>query len=269
MTKKNNFPKMLILMTLTMGAFSLALMLFATTRDQNNNKPISIDLSTFRLVQLEEPKVGDQIAIVDTTIGEVRFKLYPEYAPEAVNNFVKLAESGAYNDTYVFDAQNGAYSAMGAPNRNGSINGSYSQDSEHVERELHQNLWPFRGAVCMLNTTYDQTLKEKIFGGGTYYCGSRFIILNSVKFTEEFSQDVRDSSFSPELAEAFIKQGGIPNFSQQMTIIGQTYKGYDIVDKLASLENQENGDYLMPKEEIKVISVKIDKFADGDEIEKR
>ena len=137
MTKKNNFPKMLILMTLTMGAFSLALMLFATTRDQNNNKPISIDLSTFRLVQLEEPKVGDQIAIVDTTIGEVRFKLYPEYAPEAVNNFVKLAESGAYNDTYVFDAQNGAYSAMGAPNRNGSINGSYSQDSEHVERELH------------------------------------------------------------------------------------------------------------------------------------
>lgn len=269
MTKKNNFAKLIIMMTLTMGAFSLALMLFATARDQNNNPPIEIDFSTLKLAQLEDPKEGDPIAIVDTTLGEVRFRLYPEYAPENVKNFIALAESGAYDDTYVYDSQNGAYSSMGASDRNGSVKGGLSQSSERIERELHQNLWPFRGAVCLMNNTYEQSFKQKIFGGGTYYCGSRFSILNSVKFTDEFSAEVRESSLFPELGEAFIKKGGIPNFSQQITIIGQTYKGFDVVDELASLKNQDNGDYLTPIDDVKVISVKIDKFKDGDEIEKR
>lgn len=267
MTKKSNFGKMIIITALVMGTLSLGLMLLTTAREQNNSKSIEIDLSTVELVQLDDPKEGDPIAIVETTLGEVRFRLFPEYSPNAVNNFKSLAESGYYDDTYVFNAQEGAYSSLGAPNRDGSINGSFSDDQERVERELHQNLWPFRGAVCMMNNTYDRTFKQRILGGGTYYNGSRFNILNSVKFDEEFSEEIRSSSISSVLAEVFIKKGGIPNFSQQLTVIGQTYLGYDVVDKLASLETQDNGKFYTPKEDVKIISVKIDTFKSGDTVE--
>ena len=219
MTKKSNFGKMIIITALVMGTLSLGLMLLTTAREQNNSKSIEIDLSTVELVQLDDPKEGDPIAIVETTLGEVRFRLFPEYSPNAVNNFKSLAESGYYDDTYVFNAQEGAYSSLGAPNRDGDepasvfvvgkrggLGGELAEtsegerkggdDQERVERELHQNLWPFRGAVCMMNNTYDRTFKQRILGGGTYYNGSRFNILNSVKFDEEFSEEIRSSSIS-------------------------------------------------------------------------
>ena len=253
--------RIILILTIFMGALSLGLMILSDQREKNN-KSIVIDVDTMKLVQLEAPKEGDQIAIVDTTLGEIRFVLYPEYSPKAVENFVKLAESGYYDNTYVFDAQDGAYAGYGAKEKNGSAG---SDTDERIPRELHQDLWPFRGAVCMVNTEYSRTFKQKILGGGTYYCGSRFDILNSIAFTEKISDELRDNSVSTELAEAFITKGGIPNFSQQMTIIGQTYEGMDVVEKLASLETSDKGSYSTPKEDILINSVEIAVYTENDE----
>ncbi|MBQ3886118.1 MAG: peptidylprolyl isomerase [Ruminococcus sp.] len=253
--------RIILILTIFMGALSLGLMILSDQREKNN-KSIVIDVDTMKLVQLEAPKEGDQIAIVDTTLGEIRFVLYPEYSPKAVENFVKLAESGYYDNTYVFDAQDGAYAGYGAKEKNGSAG---DDTDERIPRELHQDLWPFRGAVCMVNTEYSRTFKQKILGGGTYYCGSRFDILNSIAFTEEISDELRDNSVSTELAEAFITKGGIPNFSQQLTIIGQTYEGFDVVDTIASLEYEEGGKYNTPKDDVMIRSIKIDKYSSDKE----
>lgn len=247
-----------------MGALSIALMLISNERERNNNQSITIDLGTMQLVQLEAPKDGDTIAVVDTTLGEFRFRLYPEYSPNAVANFISLAEKGYYDGTYVFDSKKGAYSSMGSSKPDGSVDGGFSQDQERIKRELHQNLWPFRGAVCLFSNTYEQTFKQKLLGGGTYYVGSRFTLLNSVKFDEEFSAEIRESSVSKKLADTFIEKGGIPNFSQQVTIIGQTYEGFDVVDKLASLETKDTGKYDAPAEEVKINSVKIEKYTSAE-----
>ena len=50
-----------------------------------------------------------------------------------------------------------------------------------------------------------------------------------------------------------------------MTVIGQTYEGLDVVEKLASLETVEGGSYSTPKEDIMIISVKIDKYSKNDD----
>lgn len=264
--KSNRLVRTILIFSIVMGTLSLMLMLFSTIR-RSNNIYISIDLETMKLVQLEEPQDGDPIAIVDTTLGEIRFVLYPQYSPNAVKNFTELAESGYYDNTYVFNAQSGAYSGMGTPNKDGSLAEGHDESRERIKRELHQDLWPFRGAVCCVNTTIERGLKERILGGGTYYCGSRFNILNSIKFDEEVSNEMRGYSVSDKLDDAFIEKGGIPNFSQQMTIIGQTYKGYDVVDALASLEAEENGDYRTPIEDVMIKSVKISTYSSEEEKE--
>jgi cyclophilin family peptidyl-prolyl cis-trans isomerase len=42
-------------------------------------------------------KPAHPIAVVETTKGTIKIKLYPEEAPKTVANFVKLAKSGFYN----------------------------------------------------------------------------------------------------------------------------------------------------------------------------
>lgn len=263
MKPKNNVTKMLIIFSLIMGAVTFIMLLIANLREKNDTY-IYIDPETMKLVQLEEPKEGDPIAIVKTTCGEFRFVLYPEYSPEAVKNFTELAKSGYYDGTWVYNVQEGAYAGMGADNSDGSVSGGYGTQKERVERELSQDLWPFRGAVCMVNNQVERTFLQKIIGGGTYYCGSRFNVLNSIKFDDDISEEMRKSSPSEELAEAFISKGGIPNFSQQMTVIGQTYEGFDVVDKLASLDGTEKNGYRIPDEEVKIISVTISEYSTED-----
>lgn len=261
MFKKNNAVRLVLIFTLIMGVSSLVIML-RNTLVARNNSYITIEAETMKLVQLDPPKDGDPIAIVDTTLGEYRFVLYPQYSPNAVANFTELAKQGYYNDTYVFHSDSGVYSAAGAPNKNGNAN---DNSHELVERELNQDLWPFKGAVLAMNTTFERSFKQKFLGGGTYYNGSRFMTLNTVEFSDEFKQEIRDYSESEKLADAFIEQGGVPNFSQQMTVIGQTYKGMDVVEKLASLEVQEMGAYKVPVQDVKIKSVVIGTYSAAEE----
>lgn len=260
MFKSNNVVRLVLIFTLIMGVSAFVMML-TNTLAASNKSYITVDPNTMKLVQLDGPKEGDPIAIVDTTIGEYRFVLYPEYSPNAVANFTELANQGYYNNTYVFHAESGAYSAAGAPNKDGTAN---DKSHELVKRELHQNLWPFKGAVLSMNTTIDQNLKQKILGGGTYYNGSRFMVLNTVEFNDEFKEELKQVSESEALADAFIKNGGIPNFSQQMTVIGQTYSGMDVVEKLASLKTQNTGNYKYPVDDIMINSVKISTYSSKD-----
>ncbi len=260
MIKKNHVVRIVLIFTLIMGVSSLVVML-GNVLSARQTAYITVDPNTIKLIQLDGPKDGDPIAIVDTTVGEYRFVLYPEQSPNAVANFVELANEGYYNNTYVFHSESGAYSAQGAPNQDGSAN---DNSHELVKRELHQDLWPFKGAVLAMNTTIKKSFKEKILGGGTYYNGSRFMVLNTIDFTDEFKEELKDVSESQKLADAFIEKGGVPNFSQQMTVIGQTYSGFDTIEKLASLETQDKGGYKFPVEDIMINSITISTYSEGE-----
>ncbi len=257
--KKNGLLKLVLILTAVMGLLTV-LLLFVSVKQAENNTYITIDPDTMKLIQLEPPEDGDTIAVVDTTLGEFRFVLYPEQSPNAVKNFIELAQSGYYDNTYVFSSESGAYSAMGSKLKNGEMPQGYDKSRELVERELSQDLWTFKGAVCSLNTTVDRSLKEKIFGGGTYFNGSRFAVINTIEFDDDTKQALLESSDNEKLNQAFIDNGGIPNFAQQMTVIGQTYEGFDVIEALANLETEDSGIYNIPKEDIMINSVVISEY---------
>lgn len=258
--KNGKLVKLLLVFILVTGVVSAVFMWGSVTKEKNN-KPINIDPETIELVQLNEPKEGDPIAIVDTTLGEYRFVLYPDRSPNAVKNFTELAEKGYYDNTYVFHADSGAYSAAGSPKKDGIVN--YAEPQEMIERELDQDLWPFKGAILAMNNQMKQTLKQKLLGGGTYYNGSRFIAVNTVEMDDELKQALKDYSSNEELADTFIKLGGVPNFSQQMTVIGQTYSGIEVVEKLSKLKTGEadKEGLRTPTEDIMINSVKISTYS--------
>lgn len=265
MNRKTNIIKPLIFLIILFSLIMLGYTIFSAY--MKSKTQMYVDTSSIELVQLDPPKDGDPIAVVETSLGEVRFVLYPQYSPNAVKNFTELAQSGYYDNTYVFHSESGAYSALGSTNRDGTLADGYDKERELIGRELHQNLWPLRGAVCCLTSTVDKTFFESMFGGGKYYCGSRFALINSIEMTDEIKEELLSSSGSEELAKAFAENGGVPNFSQRMTIIGQTYKGLDVVEKLANLEvyDSDDGIYKIPKEEVMIISVKIGEYSSQEE----
>ena len=68
--------KIILILTLVMGGLTLGL-LYAEGQREKNNTYITVNPDTMKLIQLEEPKNGDPIAIIDTTEGEIRMVLYP------------------------------------------------------------------------------------------------------------------------------------------------------------------------------------------------
>lgn len=46
-----------------------------------------------------KPQDGDQVAIMQTSVGRIVLMFFPQVAPKHVQNFIALAESGFYNGT--------------------------------------------------------------------------------------------------------------------------------------------------------------------------
>lgn len=250
-----------------MAAAVVSFIVFYLTVMISNQGYRYIDPDTLVLVQTEEIPEGSPTAIITTTKGEIRVVLYPQYAPETVAQFERLAEAGYYNDTYVFEAKNNAYFAAGAKNILGDLPDAATEEQEKLPRELHQNLWPFRGALCAMNTSVDTSFTKRLFKTETYYSGSRFLLVGTVDFTdEEFVQQFREASASEVLADTFLSWGGVPNFSQQLTVYGQTYAGLDVVDEIcsAALQAEHTGGYTPPMEDIKILTVTISEYGEED-----
>jgi peptidyl-prolyl cis-trans isomerase B (cyclophilin B) len=228
-----------------------------------------IDPETLVLVQMQEIPDGTPTAVIETSLGEIRAVLYPEYAPSTVSQFISLAEKGWYDNTYIFEVKNDVYFAAGSADSSGTLKTPPVFDNqEKIPLELHQNLWPFCGALCSLTTSKDTSFSKRLFKSEVSYTGSRFMFLNTVDFSdEEFAAQFREASGSQELADAFFQLGGVPNFSQQVTIFGQAYAGLDVIRQITSVQLAEQANaqgYTPPAEEIKILSVKISSYSQED-----
>ena len=223
-----------------------------------------IDMKTLELVQKETPENDDPVAVIKTSMGDIKAVLYPEYAPKAVESFTKLAEEGYYDNTYVFQSEPGVYFGAGSAEKNGDLGYKYNEASESVEQELNQNLWPFKGALCSMVTGQEGGFFKKLFGNSKTLNGSRFAVLNSVEFTEDFKKELLDTNKDDTtVADAFIELGGVPNLSQQITVFGQTYEGFDVIDKLTDLEVVQDEDEIkIPVDDVMIETIEISTYGE-------
>lgn len=239
----------------------LAFLYMLTTCFFSNNNTTKVDMNEVDLIQLNalENNIedGTPIAIITTSLGEIRVVLYEDVAPNTVQNFINLANQGYYDGTYIFRVQEGIYFAGGSANKNGDLNeDTFKEENETVEAEISEDLWPFKGAFMSISAKNGCS-------------GSRFVVVNSVDFTDEFKEELlsiysTDDEESGEsdtrLADAFIEYGGAPNISQEWTVFAQTYQGFDIIEKICSQEvldddsYQPTGDIIIEKVEISTYS---------------
>ncbi len=211
-------------------------------------------------IQLAPPKAGDKIAIIDTDYGEVRVVLYEDYAPKTVENFIKNAEEGIYDDMSVKGVRNDVYFLTGGwEDKKGNYTGRNNND-ELITNEYSVDLWPFAGALMG-------------FSDKAGCSDARWFIVNNdadtltVDAINELKDSVRDREDAIErekvlkMFDTFYETGGFFGLAGENTVFGQTYLGLDVVQKLTQIPANDED---QATKDVKIKSVKISEFKEGD-----
>ena len=253
-------PKMvkglLIVLTVTMLS-SFGLGLWANLTD---GYTAVLDYNDIELIQLDDPPSGSKAAVMHTTLGDMQFTLYPEQCPQTVKNFCDLAESGYYNGTYVFELAPSVFFAAGAASPDGALPANQADTpQERVPQETSPKLWPFRGALCAMQTKTEGGFWKILTKTQETFTGSRFLVCNSIEMTKDIKKGLEDvqNEALHEVGQVFLERGGIPNYAQQLTVFGQMTEGFEVLDAITSVEVTGEQDATRPKENITIDSVEI------------
>lgn len=213
-----------------------------STTASSETTETSVDLNKLALPQLDkEVKENEDLVELVTTEGKIKIKLFPEYAPKAVENFMTHAKDGYYDGTVFHRVMEDFMIQGGDPEGTGM--GGESIWGKGFEVEISPNLYHIRGALSMARA---QALDSQ---------GSQFFIVQN-------DQDMSDGlaiQFTPEKIIDAYKNGGAPSLDSNYTVFGQVIEGMDVVDKIAKadVKTSETGEASVPKKPVKVEKITI------------
>lgn len=99
--------------------------------------------------QLDSPKTGDTVAILETNLGTVKIKLFVKETPKTCANFIGLAKKGYYNGTIFHRVIRDFMLQGGDPTATGM--GGESIYGQEFEDEFAPGLTHVKGALSMAN----------------------------------------------------------------------------------------------------------------------
>ena len=198
-------------------------------------------------VQFASPVSGDKIAVMETSMGTIRIRLFPEHAPLTVENFVGLIEEGFYNDRNFHRVINDFMIQGGALNPDGSGGTSIFRDeggnAQPFVDEFSDELRHFRGALSMANP------------GMPNHNLSQFFVVQADSIPESFAEQMRGAGFPEDVIAQYQLTGGTPHLDGGHTIFGQVIQGMDVVDAIAAVPTQA-GD--RPVDDVLIISLTVE-----------
>lgn len=192
------------------------------------------------ITQFDPPKSGDIIATIKTNYGEMKFKLLKDIAPKAVENFVELSKKGYYNGLTYHRVMNDFMIQGGDPTGTGM--GGESIYGKPFEDEFDISAGNYRGALSMANS-------------GPNTNGSQFFIVQAPNVDDDMIGQMKTANFPTEVVETYKEKGGTPWLDGKHTVFGQMYEGYDVLDKIASVDVDENN---KPKQPVNIENIIIE-----------
>ncbi len=141
------------------------------------------------------PKKGEEVAVMETSLGKIVLKFFPNKAPGHVKNFKKLANNGFYAGTKFHRIMPGFMIQGGDPNTKGSDRRSYGQ------------------------------------GGPGYSIKAEF---NSIHHSKGILSMARSSDPDSAGSQFFITVADAGMLDNQYTVFGQVVSGMSVADKIVT-----------------------------------
>lgn len=196
--------------------------------------------------QLSYPKENEKIAVVTTTQGVIKMKLFENHAPKACENFITLAREGYYNDSFVFFIEPDVAFMAGTKDREGKNATTIFEENKPFDNEYTDALWHFSGAVSSMSIEKNKS-------------DSRFFITANATVPDETLETMTRVGYPQKLVDKYKEQGGIPGLDKNYTIFAQVYEGMDVVSKIMSSTTDQDG---VPTPDVKIITVEISQFCE-------
>lgn len=244
-----------VLLTLLTGAMTLNVGCFGKNENKTNETLESTESTSEKLVnedseelsntslnllQFSEIKEGEEVAVIKTTLGDIKIRFFKEQAPKAVENFLTHSKNGYYNGIIFHRVIEDFMIQGGDPEGTGY--GGESIWGENFEDEISLDLRHFNGALSMAN-------------GGANTNASQFFIVQNKELSKEYKEQLvyfienQEESregvkikevYPKNIAEKYLEVGGTPHLDGKHTIFGQVYEGMDVVDSIAKVEKDSN-----------------------------
>ncbi len=237
--------------------------------------------------QLEKPAEGDTIAIVKTSMGNFSMRFFPEFAPKAVENFIKLAKDGKYNNTVFHRVVKDFIVQGGHIGKDEKQPNGVSSYGKEFEDEFCDKLFNIRGAVSMANNGRDSNgsqffinqMSNKKFqenGGWSFYdniwkesCEQLKQYKDNKQFLSAYIDEngdrlINTDTVPKDVKSLYISKGGNPNLDGAFnaadrgnTVFAQVYSGMPVIDKIAQLKVDVKN---VPEESVIINSIQITKY---------
>ena len=146
------------------------------------------------------PKTGDEVAVIDTNLGKIVLKFFPEKAPVHVDNFKKLANKKFYDGIKFHRVIPGFMIQGGDPN------------------------------------TKEADRSKAGTGGPGYTIKAEF---NSTHHSRGMLSMARSNDPDSAGSQFFITVADADSLDNQYTLFGQVVIGMDVVDKIVALPRDE------------------------------
>ncbi|HYK72706.1 MAG TPA: peptidylprolyl isomerase [Pseudoneobacillus sp.] len=185
-----------------------------------------------------EVQDNERLVEMNTSMGTIKIKLFPEIAPKAVENFIKHSEEGYFNGLIFHRVIKDFMIQGGDPQGTGM--GGESIYGQPFEDEFSDKLFNLRGALSMANS-------------GPNTNGSQFFIVQNTALDQSMIDQMKQAGYPEEVIKAY-ENGGTPWLDFHHTVFGQVIEGMDIVDSIANVETVEND---KPAEDVVIKSVKV------------
>jgi peptidyl-prolyl cis-trans isomerase B (cyclophilin B) len=212
---------------------SLALVSLALVRPPTAQEGKVTDLGPTAAPGATAPKAGDEVAVLDTNLGRIVLKFFPDKAPGHVKNFKDLAQKKFYDGVKFHRVIPGFMIQGGDPNTKGddrSMAGS-GGPGHKIKGEMN-DIPHTRGILSMARTADPDT------------AGSQFFLT------------VKDVPF---LNPTFGENGKLVPGKEGYTVFGQVIEGMDVVDKIVGLPRDAR-DNPLPENPAIMNTVRIEKW---------
>ncbi|MCL2299180.1 MAG: peptidylprolyl isomerase [Firmicutes bacterium] len=153
--------------------------------------------------------------------GVIKAELYPDKAPNTVNNFISLANSGYFTGKVFHRAVRGFMIQGGSPNGDGTSIG------------------------------FPYSIKGEFAGNG--------FAQNDLKHTPGVLSMARTNMPNSGSCQFFIMHGDAPHLDGQYAAFGKVISGMEVVDKIAT--SPVSGDSLINKPAIKSVTAELNGYA--------
>ncbi len=230
--------------------------------------------------QLEAPKKGDEIAVIHTSEGDIKLRLFPEYAPKAVENFKKLAQDGKY-DNNIFHRVIKDFMIQGGDYENMNGTGGTSSFGSAFEDEFCDKLFNLRGSIAMANSGADtngsqffinQNKSADIDASESMWTQVKNAIEQSGNTSDVLQMAINQFGYNSffaadivpdDVRKLYKKTGGNPGLDGQFnavdrghTVFGQVFEGMDVVDKIAAVKTESD----KPVKDVTIKNIEITEY---------